>query len=276
MFNIDEKVEFGKFFTFLTNNLNLSKSSALSLMSYFFRISKNEVFLNPKKITVLNETIVNTLKRIEAGYPVAYVLKSVDFYGLNIFVDENVLIPRPETEILVDTVLKEYNNKNLQILDLCTGSGCILIALLHNLNNSYGIGLDISFDALRVAKKNSKLYDLNADFIRGDCIYSNNIFKKKFDVIVCNPPYVGYDEIVEESIKYEPEHAIYAKEQGLFFYKKLLSIINKLCKKNGIVCFEIGFKMKNQLIEICKKNKIQPEFIKDYSGNDRVMTWKNL
>jgi release factor glutamine methyltransferase len=263
-------------YRYLTKNLKLSESSAFTFIYYFFGLTKNDVFLHSDQIITLNNEIKKKLILLNNGYPLSYITKSADFYGLEFYIDERVLIPRPETEILVDEVLKRIKASSVNILDLCTGSGCILISILKNLKKSKGIGLDISFDALKVARSNAKKIEVNANFICGDCIQINNMFKNNFDVITCNPPYVGLNDEIDDSIRFEPRNAIFAKDNGLYFYKNLLSIINKLCKKNGIVCFEIGFNMKNKLIKICSDNNIQPEFIKDYSGKDRIMIWKNL
>lgn len=264
------------FFNFLINDLNLSRASASSLLSHYFNLSKNDLFLNPGLSLKLDDNIILDIERIKKGYPVAYILKSAEFYGLNLYVDENVLIPRPETELLVDEVLKRCSGDSYEILDLCTGSGCILSALLNNLKNSSGCGIDISLKAIKTAKKNAENLNLNALLIRGDCLTVDKAIKKKFDIITCNPPYVGFDDEIEDSLKFEPQNAIFAEDDGLYFYKNLLSITDKLCKKNGLICFEIGFNMKDKLIEICEKHNIKPEFIKDYSGNDRIMIWKNL
>lgn len=264
------------FFNFLINDLSLSRASALSLLSHYFNLSKNDLFQNPNLSLRLDDKIIFEIELIKKGYPVAYILKSAEFYGMNFYVDENVLIPRPETEQLVDEVLKRCDKNNYEILDLCTGSGCILSALLNNLKNSSGCGIDISLEAIKIAKKNTENLNLNALFICGDCLTVDKTINKQFDIITCNPPYVGFDDEIEESLKFEPQNAIFAEDDGLYFYKNLLSITDKLCKKNGLICFEIGFNMKDKLIKICKKYNIKPEFIKDYSGNDRIMIWKNL
>ena len=134
------------FFNFLINDLSLSRASALSLLSHYFNLSKNDLFQNPNLSLRLDDKIIFEIELIKKGYPVAYILKSAEFYGMNFYVDENVLIPRPETEQLVDEVLKRCDkNNNYEILDLCTGSGCILIALLCNLKDSNGYGVDIYF-----------------------------------------------------------------------------------------------------------------------------------
>jgi release factor glutamine methyltransferase len=207
--------------------------------------------------------------------PVAYITGRREFYGLEFVVTPDVLIPRVESEMLVKSVLDNTVKSSGTILDLGTGSGCLLISLLFNLKKYKGVGLDISYNALKIARQNAinlDIYD-RCSFVCGDMTEVNFFIKNKFDVIVCNPPYISYDDDYENSILNEPKQALFTHEKGLFFYKKLLSKLNKLCKRDGIIFFEIGRGQKAELEYIYRNENIS--FLKDLSGNYRIMTWKN-
>lgn len=259
----------------LCERYNLSKSDASDLVSYSTGNPYNKLaFYFNTKFSPLSD-FDNILQKLDKGIPVAYITKRREFYGREFYVDENVLIPRNETEILVDTVLKHVKQKNGLILDLGTGSGCILLTLLKELQSFDGVGVDKSYKALNVAKKNTLIHDLdkNAFFICADMLDSDMLLKTHFDIIICNPPYVSADDEYEKSILFEPKGALFAPDNGLFFYKKLLSKLNKLCKKDSIVFYEIGNAHKKDLEFIYNNENIK--FIKDLAGYDRIMMWKN-
>ena len=208
----------------------------------------------------------DSFKKLESGYPVQYIIGNVDFYNSIINVNENVLIPRFETEYLVDyliKILKEYNFESPSILDIGTGSGCISIALKKNID-SFIKAIDISSEAISVAKSNAKLNNVNIDFenIRIEEFVSN----EKFDVIVSNPPYIAYDEIVDEKTKYEPQNALYADDNGLYFYKLIIEKSKLLLKERGIIAFEIG---STQAIDITS-------YAKSIYPNAKVIVKKDL
>lgn len=177
---------------------------------------------------------------LKKGYPIQYIIGNVDFYNCIINVNENVLIPRFETEYLVDDLLKlikKYNFNNPKILDIGTGSGCISIALQKELNTNIE-AIDINPKAIELAKQNAKDNSVSILFKVADVnTYDSD---KKFDIIVSNPPYVQIGSPVDEKIKYEPQEAIYAPEDGLYFYKVILSKARNLLNKKNIIVFEIG------------------------------------
>lgn len=179
------------------------------------------------------------LKRLENGEPVQYIVGNVDFYGLNFKVNNNVLIPRFETEELIEKTINYIKNNfdKVDILDIGTGSGCIAITLNKKLNASVD-AVDISDKALEVAKENNKRNNTNVNFIKSD-ILSN--VTKKYDVIISNPPYIRYDEEIMDIVKNnEPHIALYADNNGLYFYDEILKNCKNNLKEKNIIAFEIG------------------------------------
>lgn len=235
-------------------NLGISKREALELI----KVSKNI------------EKDYNLLKE---GYPIQYLIGYVDFYGYKINVDKNVLIPRYETELLVDKTInlikKKFTNK-IDILDIGTGSGAISIVLSKNINSNV-TACDISEKALNMAENNARLNNVNINFIESD-LFSN--VDSKFDVIISNPPYISYDEEIMESVKkYEPNLALFANNNGLEFYDKILSNITNYLKKNFIIAFEIGYTQANDISNLANKylKNINLTVEKDFSGRDRYI-----
>lgn len=211
---------------------------------------------------------------LKSGYPVQYIIGDVDFCGHIIKVNENVLIPRFETEYLVEHLLfylKRYNFESPSILDIGTGSGCIAIALKSKLNESTIDAIDINKNAIKLAIDNAAENDVDINFIVKDI--KDYTHREKYDVIVSNPPYVAFDEEVDPKTKYEPQEAIFAKEKGLYFYNLILSKAKNLLSKRGIIAFEIG---KDQADSITIKAKeVYPEsniiVLKDLNGFDRFI-----
>lgn len=180
------------------------------------------------------------LKKLQKGYPVQYIIGNVDFFGIVIDVNKNVLIPRFETEGLVDKLtklIKQYSFNNPNILDIGTGSGCISIYLKKNLECNI-TAIDKSKKAINLAKKNALKTNVIINFIHTSIEkYINDV---KYDIIVSNPPYVSYSESVDEKIKYEPKLAIFSKNNGLYFYKIILQKSIRFLNKKNIIAFEIG------------------------------------
>lgn len=194
------------------------------------------------------------LKRLEAGEPVQYIVGNTDFYGNIIKVNKNVLIPRRETEELVEKTLeylKKYFNNNLSILDIGTGSGCIPITLKKHLSYSKIDACDISPLALKVAKDNALCNNVEINFIESD-IFSN--IKNKYDCIISNPPYIREDEEIMPIVKNnEPHMALYAKDNGLYFYKEILNQAHEYLNEKFIIAFEIGDLQGPSIIELASK-----------------------
>jgi len=231
-------------------------------------------YLKKYYIGDINEAI----KRLEHGEPVQYIVGNVDFYKYNFIVNKNVLIPRFETEELVDETIKKIKNffKNkVDILDIATGSGIIAICLKKEFNSNV-IATDISKEALEVAKENAKRNNADINFV------NTNIFddiNKKFDVVISNPPYIRYDEEIDEIVKNnEPHLALYAEENGLYFYKEILKNIKTILKEKYLICFEIGESQYEDIKSI--KNQFLPEasieLKKDLQGRDRMIFITNI
>lgn len=221
------------------------------------------------------------LNRLITGEPVQYIVGNVDFYGLEIDVDKRVLIPRFDTEELVEYVTKlvnKYYNGKADIIDLGTGSGCISLALKNNLPNSTITGVDISSDALEVANHNKDKLKLDVNFIEGDMLdYIND----KYDVIVSNPPYLSKDiSYVEDIVDgNEPSIALYADNNGMYFYEKILSTCSKNLKDRYIIAFEMDEHEGELIKELSYKylgNNIDVEIRKALNGNDRFVIIKNI
>ena len=218
------------------------------------------------------------IKLLEKGIPVQYIVGNVNFYGNTINVNENVLIPRFETELLVEKTIKlinKYFDKKIDILDIGTGSGCIAITLNKEISSNVD-AVDISEAALKVARENNKINNTNVNFYHSD-VFSN--VNNKYDVIISNPPYIAYEEEIMDIVyNNEPHIALFADNNGFYFYDKIL----KECKKNlndkFLIAFEIGDKQ-GLLIE-----KIANEYLtdvvvvieKDYSDRDRFVFISNM
>lgn len=179
-------------------------------------------------------------KLLESGYPVQYIIGHVDFYDCLINVDQNVLIPRFETEYLVDDLLKLMKRNNFvspNIIDIGTGSGCISIALKKNYNCKI-TAIDNSKEALSLARQNAIQNNVNINFLYNDIeTFTTN---EKFDILVSNPPYVPYEDEVDPKTKYEPQNAIFATENGLYFYKLILQKSKHILNSYNIIAFEVG------------------------------------
>ncbi len=217
------------------------------------------------------ETDYRRLK--EDKYPIQYLIGYVDFYGYKIKVNENVLIPRYETEYLVEKIINYVNKKfkkKVSILDLGTGSGAIAIALSKQLDSSV-TAIDISDKAIELAKINAKNNNVKITYLKNDML--ENI-SSKYDVVVSNPPYISYDEEIMESVKkYEPNIALYADNKGLYFYEKILKTIKNNLNKDFIIAFEIGYKQGKDISYLVNKylEDVNIFIEKDLSGKDRYI-----
>lgn len=181
------------------------------------------------------------LKRLESKEPVQYIVGNVDFYGYPFLVNKNVLIPRFETEELVEKAIKRCKKKFLKIIDVAdigTGSGCIAITLKKELSNSNIDAVDISKKALEVAKKNAKKNHVTINFMEGNLL---DPLTKKYDLLISNPPYIDRREEIMDIVKNnEPEIALYAEHHGLFYYEEIIKNADKIMKQNCLLAFEIG------------------------------------
>lgn len=232
-------------------------------------ISKREA----EELLRVSKNIDEDYNKLLNDYPIQYLIGYVDFYGYKINVNKNVLIPRYETEYLVEKTInyvKQIFDRKVDILDIGTGSGAISIALKKNLNSNI-TAVDISSEALDVAKENANINGTIIDFIESD-VFSN--VKGEFDVIISNPPYISEDEKIMDSVKkYEPHLALYAKDNGLYFYERILDESKKYLNKKFIIAFEIGWWQAESICNIAKKYYHDSKIIveKDLSQKDRYI-----
>lgn len=220
-----------------------------------------------------NGNLDDAIKRLENGEPVQYIVGNVDFYGYNFLVNKNVLIPRFETEELVEKTIyyiKKYFEDKVDIVDLGTGSGCIAITLKKMLNCNVD-AVDISVAALEVAKKNASNNNVDVTFYLGNMLEP---LAKKYDVIISNPPYIAYDEEIMDVVKKnEPHQALYAENNGLYYYEEIIKNAKHYIKQKSLIAFEIGFTQGNKIIDIAKEYFPQAEIWieKDLQGKDRFV-----
>jgi release factor glutamine methyltransferase len=247
------------------------------LLSNSIKRNKKHIILNPKEI--LNSKQLRKFKslieRRKKGEPIAYLIKKKEFWKDEFFVNKNVLIPRPDTELIIEQVLKIYSNDmQLQVLDIGTGSGCILLSILKERSNFYGTGIDISKKSINVSKFNAKQLNLTnrVKFFHSSVDNFNN---GKYDIVVSNPPYIeqlSLKYLEKDVVNFEPKLAL---NGGLDGFSKIRKVINKasiLIKKNGKFILEIGFNQKNKVIKILKEEGFYVnKAIKDYGNNDRCI-----
>ena len=192
------------------------------------------------------------IERLQNGEPVQYIVGNVNFYGNEIKVNKNVLIPRFETEELVEytiSYIKKMFKEKINIIDLGTGSGCIAITLKKKINSNVS-AIDISKEALEVAKENAKKNKVEIDFIQNDML--DNI-SNKFDVIISNPPYISKNEEIQDIFrKNEPSLALYADNEGLYYYEKIIKQAKKNLKEKFIIAFEIGYMQGDKIKKIAE------------------------
>ena len=214
-------------------------------------------------------------KHIKEDMPLSHLVGFEYFYDRKFKVTKDVLSPRMETEELIYKVIeyvKVSNKNNLKILDLCTGSGIIAITLKKELDEILidVVASDISEEAIEVAKENAQYHDADVRFIQSDIF--NNI-DDKFDIIVSNPPYINRkDEVTMQDnvLKYDPHLALFAEEEGMYFYRKIIEQAKNYLKENGVMFFEIGYNQKDKIIKLSKKNGYLAQVYKDINNRDRM------
>lgn len=247
------------------------------LMQYVLKIDRNKLIINKNDNVDINKEneYKEYIEKIIKGKPVQYITNNQEFMKLNFYVDENVLIPQPDTEILVEEVIKSIDiMENIEILDMCTGSGCIGISLAKNIKNTKVTLVDINKEAIEIAKKNAiqNGVENKVTFIQSD-MFEN--VKGKFDIIVSNPPYIETDIIqtLDKQVQNEPHIALDGGKDGLDFYKILINEAHKYLKKDGKIFLEIGYDQKQEIESLAKQSKHYKkiETIKDLSQNDRVI-----
>ncbi|HQF42124.1 MAG TPA: peptide chain release factor N(5)-glutamine methyltransferase [Ignavibacteriaceae bacterium] len=256
------------------------RANAELLLAEVLNCKRLELYLSFDK--PLKENEINDyrefLRKRGMRIPLQYILGYVDFYGYKFFVDENVLIPRPETELLVEQIIIDNSNKNkLRILDIGSGCGNISIVLADKLINSDVIGIDISEGAIIVSEKNRDrlLKKENLNFIKFDILNDDVENLGKFDLVVSNPPYISlndYNELEPELKNYEPKISLTDDSDGLTFYKKIISVSKQLLNTNGQIYFEIAKDQHNFINELMIENGFSNlKITKDYSGVERII-----
>ena len=243
-------------------NINIKTAKIDSEIILASVLKTDRINLSTQHNLILNKSqellMSQLMERRKNKEPVAYILNKKDFWNETYFVDQRVLIPRPETEILIEMVLKKIKDKSkvLQLLDIGCGSGCLLISCLRELTKSIGTGLDISADALTVTKINVKNYKLNKRVeLHKESIF-NFLALKKFDLILSNPPYLSsaeYDNLEIDVKNFEPKTALKGGHDGISHYQKIITFASMSLKKNGLLALELGdqqfFKIKEMLAE---------------------------
>jgi len=254
-----------------------SKLDSEILLSEVIKKNRQYLLLNSnEELKKENIKSFNYLvKRRKKGEPIAYLINKKEFWKQNFYVNQNVLIPRPDTELLVEETLKLFNvNLKLNILDIGTGSGCILLSILMERRNFIGTGIDISKKAINVARFNAKMYQLSnrVKFYNSDI---DKFLIGKYDLILSNPPYIRQQELkyLEKDIRgFEPKLALDGGRDGFSKIAKVISKTSKLLKRNGKFILEIGFNQKNKTLDILKNNNFYiNKVIKDYGKNYRCI-----
>lgn len=255
------------------------------LLEHYFSLDRVKIAMNPELRLSESEllTLHFAVKELLTNKPVQYIIGETEFCGMRFFVDENVLIPRPETEEMVKKIASCRDKAYLvptgcDILDIGTGSGCIAISLAKLLKDSKVTAVDVSEKALNVARKNAKANEVNVRFILDDILNPQNpeLIDNQYDIIVSNPPYVCESEKSEmraNVLDYEPFSALFVSDNDpLVFYRKILEFAQKTLKSSGEVWFEINEKFGNEMKNLClAKGFKDVEIIKDFRGKERVV-----
>ena len=255
------------------NNIEEAHSKARRLLAFSLGVSKEQIIIhNKEELTIEQENIYNEyVSRIILGEPIQYIIGKQEFMGIDFKVNTNVLIPEPDTEILVEKTIEILKHlKEPKVLDLCTGSGAIAVSIAKYIPNSIVFASDISKQALEIARQNDNENKVN--FVH------SNLFENidgEFNVIVSNPPYIKTSEIqkLSKEVQNEPLLALDGGQDGLFFYREIIKQAHKYLEEQGYLCIEIGEDQKEQVITLinnCRYYKNIQAF-KDLSGHDRVI-----
>ena len=257
------------------NNSGISspKQNVETILAHTLNIKRLDIYLQlERKISWKKlEIVFNIISRRKDNEPLQYILGETEFYGYTIKVDKSVLIPRPETELLVERIIAEENDiKN--ILEIGTGSGALVIALAKKMNGIVIDATDISEDALRIAEQNTILNQVDINIFKSD-IFDNVLCK--YDLIISNPPYISltdYKQLPVEIKDFEPKSALLADDNGLFFYNKILQKAKDHLTESGKIYFEIGYDQAKKITEIAKENGFSDIIVfKDLNGFDRIV-----
>ena len=246
------------------------------LLSNVLNKKREELLVNlNEKVSVENiKQFQKIISRRSLKEPIAYILKNKEFWSKDFIVNKNVLIPRPETELMVEKIIKIFDTKDIFILDIGTGTGCILLSILSELKNARGLGIDISSRAVKIAKKNLQKLNLH-NKIKFKVKSLSDIYSYRFDLIVSNPPYIKTKDIknLEEDIKkFEPKLALDGGNDGLDVIKKVIYKSRSILKIKGMLALEIGNEQFKKVSKILRGNKFKTRYlVKDYRDNIRCI-----
>lgn len=281
--NINELLIYGRKYLLDTNVQEIPLKVRM-LAEHILKMNKFELVVNHEKEVSPSDLIdfEAGLEKLKNNTPIQYITNNQEFMKLNFFVDENVLIPQPDTEILVEEVIKYCStlNSKIKILDLCTGSGAIAISLAKYVDNCEIVATDISHKALQIAKLNAEKNEVRTKitFIESDMF--ENIDTTDFDIIVSNPPYIETStiETLDLEVQKEPVIALDGGLDGLKFYRIIINNAPSFLGKNGKLFFEIGYNQKDALFDLINQNSnlTNPVCIQDLGANDRVIICENI
>lgn len=243
---------------FEQNNLDSPQFEAMCIAEHIFAMKLNKIFLEKKTVTQEQKASADLIsyRRIQ-GEPLQYLLGKWEFYGLDFFVGEGVLIPRQDTETLVDKALSLKLPECPKIIDLCSGSGCIAIAVSKNIVEADVTAVEISERAVKYINKNMCLNNADIKIVMGDATEKSTAEQfSDIDLILCNPPYLtsGDMQKLQKEVKFEPKEALFGGEDGLDFYRNITAVWKNTLKPNGILAYEIGIGQEQQIINILENN----------------------
>ena len=269
---IKELLEFGK-----SNLIKKEEPNRLSkiLLKNLLKVEDSYLVINSDECISkeVEEQFKKGIEYLKSGKPIQYIINNQEFMRLNFYVDENVLIPQPDTEISIEKALElinSFDNNTPKVLDLCTGSGATGISIAKN-SNAKVWASDISEAAINIAKENANYNVANISFILSNMF--ENIHEKDFDIIISNPPYIETNTIntLDKEVQMEPHLALDGGQDGLDFYRIIANQANSFLKDDGILILEIGYNQKNSVINLLEDNFKNIKSYKDYAGNDRVI-----
>jgi release factor glutamine methyltransferase len=258
------------------------------IQSFFRLLCEFKLLYKPVDLVLKAEEVIegdaynffqDTIERLQVYEPIQYIIGETEFYGLRFRVNQSVLIPRPETEELVDWIIRDCKDKDIKILDIGTGSGCIPITLAKNLPKAKVYGLDISKDALKLAAYNAKKNTAKIDFVEANILTvdAESFITKygKFDIIVSNPPYVRLSEkelMKDNVLKYEPHLALFVEDNdALLFYRKIVELSEELLSPVGLIYFEINEDLGSATKKVMETSFVNIQLQQDISGKDRMI-----
>lgn len=250
------------------------------LVEHCLKVNSSFLYTFPEKKMTLQQDhfLQSLLEKRQQRIPISYLLQHQNFMSLNFAVDKNVLIPRPETELIVEYVTKKYQKKAICGLDLATGSGCIAISILHYTQDAFFVASDLSLGALGVAKANANANGVSNRicFVNGDMLQPFRA-AQQFDVMVSNPPYISLADYngLSPELKYEPQMALTAEEDGYYFYRTILQKAHRYLKPGGELIMEMGYQQLPQIKSMIPDELQFKNVIKDYAGIDRVIIVAN-